>query len=256
MSAGTARDSLSNKAMCGDKVKEMKTIGIIGGVAWPSTVTYYRTINEEVAKRLGGNGLHCAKLVLAQTDFEEIERNQVLGNWERIGGLLAGEANKLKAAGADFFIIACNTVHTAIQYVEARTDLPYIHIVDPAAKMVVDGGYKRVGLLGSGYTMKGTYFTGRLKERYGLDVLLPEGEHEQNVHNALYLELTKGILLPETRARFKAAIEDLAHRGAQAVILGCTEFGMVAKQEDSPIPLIDTTVAHALAAVERALKID
>lgn len=111
----------------------MKTIGIIGGVAWPSTIVYYRTINEEVARRLGGNGLHCAKLVLAQTDFEEVERNQVLGNWERVGELLSIEANKLKAAGADFFIIACNTVHTAMPYVDAKTDLPYIHIVDPAA---------------------------------------------------------------------------------------------------------------------------
>lgn len=232
----------------------MKTIGIIGGIAWPSTIVYYRTINEEVARRLGGNGLHCAKLVLAQTDFEEVERNQVLGNWERVGELLSVEANKLKAAGADFFIIACNTVHTAMPYIDAKTDLPYIHIVDPAAQTALSKGYKTVGLLGSGYTIKGTYFTGRLRERYGLNVLLPEGEHRDNVHNALYKELAKGIFLPKTRAKFKAAIEDLVKRGAETIILGCTEFGMLVNEEDCPVPLIDTTIAHARAAVDRALQ--
>jgi aspartate racemase len=234
----------------------MKTIGIIGGVAWPSSLAYYRIINEEVARRLGGNGRHCAKLVLAQTDFEAIERHQVAGEWDAVGDLLAAEAVKLKAAGADFYIIACNTVHTASRRIEAAVDLPFIHIVDPAAQQAVAKGCKTVGLLGSRYTMRGTYFVGRLKERYGLDVIVAEGEHEANVHNALYEELTKGIFRSETRARFKAAIEDLARRGAEAVILGCTEFGMLVRAEDGPVPMIDTTVAHAHAAVDRALRPD
>ncbi|MGL4961697.1 MAG: aspartate/glutamate racemase family protein [Inquilinus sp.] len=234
----------------------MKTIGIVGGVAWPSSLVYYRIINEEVARRLGGNGLHCAKLVLAQTDFEAIERHQVAGEWDNVGDLLAAEANKLKTAGADFYIIACNTVHTASKRVEAAVDLPFIHIVDPAAQQAVAKGYKTVGLLGSRYTMKGTYFVGRLKENYGLNVIAAEGEHEANVHNALYEELTKGIFRSETRARFKAAMADLAHRGAEVIILGCTEFGMLVQAEDSPVPIIDTTVAHAHAAVDRALQSD
>jgi aspartate racemase len=234
----------------------MKTIGIVGGLAWPSSLVYYRIINEEVARRLGGNGLHCAKLVLAQTDFETIERHQVAGEWDKVGDLLAAEANKLKAAGADFYIIACNTVHTASQRIEAAVDLPFIHIVDPAAQQAVAKGYKTVGLLGSRYTMKGSYFVGRLKERHGLNVITAEGAHEANLHNALYEELTKGIFRPETRAKFKAAMEDLAHRGAEVIILGCTEFGMLVQAEDSPVPIIDTTVAHAYAAVDRALLSD
>jgi aspartate racemase len=231
----------------------MKTIGIVGGLAWPSSLVYYRIINEEVARRLGGNGLHCARLVLAQTDFAAVERHQVAGEWDKVGDLLAAEANKLKAAGADFYIIACNTVHTASPRIEAAVDLPFIHIVDPAAEQAVAQGCKTVGLLGSRYTMQGTYFTGRLKERYGLNVIAAEGAHEANIHNALYQELTKGIFRPETRARFKAALQDLACRGANSIILGCTEFGMLVQAEDSPVPVIDTTVAHAQAAVDRAL---
>jgi aspartate racemase len=231
----------------------LKTIGIVGGIAWPSSIIYYQTINSLVAKRLGGDGLHCAKLVLAQTDFEEIERRQREGRWDLVGDLLAAEGNKLKAAGADFFLLACNTVHTAAGRIEAAVDLPFIHIVDPTARNVLARGYKTVGLLGSRYTMTGTYFVDRLKQRYGLNVLIAEGEHQANIHNALYEELAKGIFLPETREKFKAAIADLVSRGAEVIVLGCTEFGMLVKSEDSPVPVIDTTIAHAEAAVEMAL---
>jgi aspartate racemase len=231
----------------------LKTIGIVGGVAWPSSIVYYRVINELVAKRLGGEGRHCAKLVLAQTDFEEVERRQREGRWDLVGELLAAEGKKLKAAGADFFLLACNTVHTADEQVEASVDLPFLHIVDPAAEYVTSHGFKKIGLLGSKYTMTGTYFVDRLKKRYGLDVLIAEGTHQDNVHNALYEELVKGIFLPATREKFKEAIADLAARGAEAIILGCTEFGMLVDQGDSSVPLIDTTVMHAQAAVELAL---
>src|SRR5262245_26087639 len=205
-----------------------------------------------VAARLGEGGLHSANLVLAQTDFEEIERNQRAGRWDRVGALLAEQGNRLKAAGADFFLLACNTVHTADQFIESAVDLPFIHIVDPTARQVIDRGLTTVGLLGSRYTMTGDYFVGRLQTRYGLNVLVAEGHHQDNVHEALYAELAKGVFLPATREKFRAAIADLASRGAQAVILGCTEFGLLVQPEDSPVPLVDTTVAHAAAAVDWA----
>src|SRR4249919_3425829 len=138
----------------------MKTIGIVGGIAWPSSILYYRIINELVAQRLGDSGLHSASLVLAQTDFDEIERNQREGRWDLVGDLLAAQGNKLKAAGADFFLLACNTVHTASDHVEKAVDLPFLHIVDPTARQVLARGFQTVGLLGSRYTMTGSYFTG------------------------------------------------------------------------------------------------
>jgi aspartate racemase len=231
----------------------MKTIGIVGGIAWPSTIVYYRTINELVAERLGGTGLHSARLVLAQTDFEEIERHQREGRWELVGDLLAEQGNKLKVAGADFFLLACNTVHTADEHVERAVDLPFLHIVDPTAREVLNRGFKTAGLLGSRYTMTGSYFIRRLRDRYALNILIAEGEHVDNVHDALYYELAKGIFRPETRAKFKAAIDDLVTRGAEVIILGCTEFGMLVEAQDSPVPVIDTTIAHVHAAVDMAL---
>ena len=229
----------------------MKTIGIVGGLAWPSTVIYYRTINELVASRLGG--LHCARLVLAQTDFDQVERYQREGRWDLVGDLLAAQARHLKAAGADFFLLACNTVHTASELIEERAGLPFLHIVDPTARQIQQAGFSTVGLLGSRYTVTGTYFAGRLRRRYGLNVLVAEGEHQDNVHNALYAELAHGTVLPATRARFQAAITDLTARGAEVIVLACTEFGMLVKAEDRPVPVIDTTIAHAQAAVEMAL---
>ena len=233
---------------------DMKTIGIVGGIAWPSSLVYYRIINELVAQRLGDGGRHSASLVLAQTDFEQIERNQREGRWDLVGDLLAEQGNKLKAAGADFFLLACNTVHISAGRIQAAVDLPFLHIVDPTARVVQQRGITIVGLLGSRYTMTGSYFVGRLRERYGMNVLVAEGEHQENVHDALYGELAKGMFLPATREKFKAAITDLVQRGAQAVILGCTEFGMLLEAGDSPVPLIDTTLAHAQAAVEMALQ--
>lgn len=230
----------------------MKTIGIVGGIAWPSTIIYYKTINELVAKRLGGGGLHSAKLVLVQTDFAEIERWQQAGRWDVVGDLLASEAMKLKAASADFFLLACNTVHTAADRIEHSVHLPMIHIVDSTARKVLESGFKTVGLLGSRYTMTGTYFVGRLEQRYDLRVLVVEGDDQDMVHNALYTELARGIFLAETREKFKTAINSLINRGAEVVILGCTEFGMLIQAEDSSVPIIDTSTAHAEAAVEMA----
>ncbi|MFS8096836.1 amino acid racemase [Lentzea alba] len=230
----------------------MRTIGIVGGLAWPSSIVYYRVINELVSARLGG--LHSAKLVLAQTDFEEVERHQREGRWDGVGDLLAAEANKLKAAGADFFLLACNTVHTADEHIERSVDLPFLHIVDATARAIQERGFGTVGLLGSRYTMTGDYFVGRLQKRYGLKVLTAEGEHADNVHNALYEELAKGEFRPATREKFKAAMADLAARGAEVVVLGCTEFGLLVQDGDSPVPVLDTTVEHARAAVDLAFE--
>lgn len=229
----------------------MKTIGIIGGVAWPSSLVYYQKINELTAQRLGG--LHCAKLVMVQTDFEIIERYQREDRWDQVGALLGELGNALKRAGADFFLIACNTVHTADRYIESTVDLPFIHIVDPTAKQILTRGFKKVGLLGSRYTMCGEYFVKRIEDRYGLQVLIAEGVYQDYVHNALYQELVKGVFKDSTRARFKDAIADLVKRGAEVIILGCTEFGMLVRPEDSPVPIIDTTIEHIHAAVDTAL---
>jgi aspartate racemase len=188
-----------------------------------------------------------------QTDFEIIERCQREDRWDQVGALLGELGNALKRAGADFFLIACNTVHTADRYIESEVDLPFIHIVDPTAKQVLTRGFKKVGLLGSRYTMCGEYFVKRLEDRYGLQVLIAEGVHQDYVHNALYQELVKGVFKDSTRAKFKDAIADLVKRGAEVIILGCTEFGMLVRPEDSPVPIIDTTIEHIHAAVDTAL---
>jgi aspartate racemase len=176
----------------------MKTIGIVGGIAWPSSIVYYRLINEMVSERLGDGGLHSARLVLAQADFDEIERCQREDRWDRVGEMLAAEGEKLRLAGAHFFLLACNTVHTAARQVEGSVDLPFLDIVDATAETALAQGHSTVGLLGSRYTMYGDYFVGRLRERNGLNVIVAEGQHAEAVHDALYAVLARGIVLPET----------------------------------------------------------
>jgi aspartate racemase len=229
----------------------MKTIGIIGGMAWPSTASYYEAINKAIARRLGG--LHCARLVLVQTDFHLIEQYEREGRWDLLGDELAQLGHALQRAGADFFVIACNTVHAAAERIASSVHLPLIHIVDPTARYLSARGFKTVGLLGSRYTMREGFFVKRLEERYRLRVLVAEGVHENNIHNTLYEELAKGTLTSEARSKFRDAMADLALRGAEAIILGCTEFGTLVRQEDSPVPLVDTTILHVEAAVNAAL---
>jgi aspartate racemase len=231
----------------------VRTIGIVGGIAWPGSIVYYRIINELIAQRRGDSALHSAKLVLAQTDFATIERNQREARWDVVADLVAAQGRKLKAAGADFFLVACNTVHAVAQDIERSVGLPFLHIVDPTARRILEGGFNTIGLLGSRYTMTGSYFVDRLRQHCDVTVLIAEAEHQDNVHNALFAELAKGSYLDATREKFKMAIADLVERGAQAIVLGCTEFGCLVKAEDSPVPIIDTTVAHAEAAVDMAL---
>ena len=231
----------------------MKTIGMIGGLAWPSTVTFYRTINEEIARRLGDEGSHSADLVLSQVDFHEVERCQARGDWDRVAELIGRQAAALKAAGADFYFIACNTVHTVFDRITGYTDLPCLHIVDPVGSYAVQKGLSVVGLMGSRYTMDGDYFTGRLQDKYGLRVLVPSESVREKIDCALYGELTRGIVSEETREVFRQCVAELADAGAQLIILGCTEYGLAVDPEESPVPVIDTAVALAKAAVNYAL---
>ncbi|MCI2419288.1 amino acid racemase [Saccharopolyspora sp. K220] len=234
----------------------MRTIGVVGGIAWPGSIVYYRIINELIAQRMTNTAPHSAKLVLAQTDFATIEHNQREARWDIVADLVATQGRKLKAAGADFFLVACNTVHAVAHHIERAVGLPFLHIVDPTARRILDGGFNTVGLLGSRYTMTGGYFVGRLRQHSDVTVLIAEAAHQDNVHNALFEELAKGIYLDGTLEKFKVAIADLVERGAEAIVLGCTEFGLLVKAEDSPVPIIDTTVAHAEAAVDMALTND
>lgn len=226
---------------------------MVSGIAWPSSMLYYKTINEHFKALTRSNGLHPPNVIHAQTDFALIEKAEAEGNWEEVGRLLIVEVQKLQRAGADFFLLACNTVHAVDDYITNNADLPMLHIVDPAAKKALAYGHTTVGLLGSRYTMRGTYFVGRLQQKYGLKVLVVGGDHESNVDNALYMELARNIYLPATREKFKSAMADLVGRGAESIILGCTEFGMLVQSEDSDVPIIDTSIAHAEAAVEFAL---
>ncbi|OAQ65339.1 aspartate racemase [Pochonia chlamydosporia 170] len=231
----------------------MKTIGIIGGMAWPSTINYYRTINEYYKEYTKAPGLESPTLVITQPNLALIDKLEEEGKWDDVGKLLVAEATKLKAAGAEFFLMACNTVHIADAYVTEHAPLPMLHIVDAAAKIASDRGFGTVGLLGSQYTMTGSYFVGRLKQKYNITAMVPDEKDQAIIQGALQNELAKGVFRPETRQQFKEAIEDLVTKGCQAIILGCTEFGLLVKQEDSTVPIIDTGIVHAKAAVEFAV---
>ncbi|KAA8647862.1 aspartate/glutamate racemase family protein [Aspergillus tanneri] len=231
----------------------MKTIGIIGGIGWPSTIAYYQAINKLTAKRLGGSGTHCAKLVLIQTDFHELEELVQESRWDKIGEIFIGLAERLQLAGAELFLLACNTFHMVAPQIQSHISLPMVHIVDTTARKVTEGGYRIVGLIGSRYTMNGDYFIGRLTSEYGLTVVVPDEGQQNEISGALHGQLVRGIFLPETRSLFRDAIACLVGRGAEVIILGCTEFGLIVQPGDSPVPIVDTTIAHAEASVEMAM---
>ena len=229
----------------------MKHIGIIGGLSWHTSAAYYRLINESVQERLGG--LSSAKCLLASLEFAEIERYQRADRWDQVAAILCDAARGLERAGADFFLIACNTVHIVADQVQAAVSIPLLHIVDATGRHVVARRLHTVGLLGSRWTLRGGYFVDRLRSQYGLEVLLPEGQDEEHVHRAIYSELTRGIVTESTRAQLRTAIAHLAERGAEGIILGCTELMLVLNAEDSVVPLFDTTRLHVDAAVDLAL---
>jgi aspartate racemase len=229
----------------------MKTIGLIGGMSWESTMPYYRLINEGVKQRLGG--LHSARLVLYSVDFHEIERLQHDGNWDEAGAQLAAAARALRAAGAEFLVLCTNTMHKVAATIEAAVEIPLLHIADPTAEAIRQAGIGTIGLLGTRFTMEEDFYRGRLAAHHGLNVLIPDAADREVVHRVIYAELCLGATREESRAAYRAIIGRLAAQGAQGIILGCTEIGLLIKPEDAPVPLFDTTALHAASAIDFAL---
>jgi aspartate racemase len=229
----------------------VRTLGLIGGMTWHSTVDYYRLINEGVQKRLGGS--HSAQLLLLSIDFVPVEKLQEKGDWAGMGRMMGEWAKQLEDAGAKGLLICTNTMHRLAGDVQKAITIPLIHIADATAAAVKRAGLERVGLLGTRYTMEMDFYRGRLEKEHGLKVLIPEEPGRTTVHDVIYKELTYGKIREESRAAYVKIIEDLVRRGAQGVILGCTEIPLLVKEKDSPVPVFDTTALHAAAAVDVAL---
>ncbi|MBJ3786428.1 aspartate/glutamate racemase family protein [Devosia sediminis] len=227
----------------------MKTIGLIGGMSWESSAHYYAAINRETARRLGG--LHSAPLILHSVDFAPVAALQSEGRWEEAGQQLNAVARSLEAAGAQVLGLATNTMHVVAGVMLAGVDIPFVHIADPTAAALLADGFDTVGLLGTRFTMEMDFYKARLRER-GLTVMVPEVDHT-NLNGIIYDELCKGIVRDESREVYQAAIDRMAARGAQAVILGCTEIGMLIDDSTSSLPTYDTTQLHAEALVDAAL---
>ncbi|NHL66804.1 aspartate/glutamate racemase family protein [Burkholderia ambifaria] len=228
----------------------MKTIGLIGGMSWESSAEYYRMINRH-SKALHG-GHHNAKSVLVTVDFAEIEALQRVQDWVALGERMADAARQLEAAGADLVVLTTNTMHRVHDAIEAAVALPFLHIADPTGAALRAAGVERVALLGTRYTMELPFYAERLRDKFGLDVLVPDEAARGDVHRIIYDELCHGVIDAASRAAYVAIIDELAQRGAQAVILGCTEITLLIGADDSPLPVFDTTALHAKAAVEWA----
>jgi aspartate racemase len=229
----------------------MKRIGLIGGMSWESTAVYYRLLNELVAERLGS--LHSADCLLRSVDFFDVERLQSAGAWGQAGELLASEAAALEAAGAEILVLCTNTMHKVAAPIEDAISIPFVHIGDATADAVRAAGFERVGLLATAYTMEQDFYVGRLREQHGLDVLVPDAGDRRIVHDVIYGELCRGVIRAESRDQYRRVIANLAERGVEAVLFGCTEIDLLVDQSDSPVPVFDTTRIHAETAVGLAL---
>jgi amino-acid racemase len=232
----------------------LKTIGLIGGMSWESTVPYYRQINETIKERLGG--LHSAKIVLYSVDFHDIEQLQHAGDWDAAGAVLAEAARSLEAAGSDFLVLCTNTMHKVAPTIEAAVTIPLLHIADSTAAQIKQAGHSTVGLLGTRFTMEQAFYRGRLSERHGLRVVVPNERDRDTIHRIIYEELCLGIILAESRGECRRIMESLVAQGADAIILGCTEISLLVSQQDTKVPLFDTTAIHARAAAEEALAME
>ena len=230
----------------------MKTIGMLGGMSWESTVNYYRAINQGVKQELGG--LHSAKISMYSVDFGEIEPLMRDQRWEDIAARLGDAARVIEAGGADFLMICTNTMHKLFIEIESAVNIPLLHIADATAAQLLDDGIGRVGLLGTAVTMEQDFYKGRLTEKFGIEVLVPEASARADVDNVIFGELCKGVLNDDSRTRYLEIIRQLQGQGAEAVILGCTEIAMLVSQEQTPVPLYDTTAIHAAEAVRWALE--
>ncbi len=229
----------------------MKTIGLLGGMSWESTATYYRLLNEGV--RAARGGLHSAQVLLHSVDFAPLEALQHAGDWDAIGEKLAHDARRVQAGGADFLLLCTNTMHKVAPAIEAAIDIPLLHIADATAEALKRQQVHTVGLLGTGFTMEQDFYKGRLTQRHGIEVLVPEQDDRRLVHRVIYEELCLGRIEPTSHSEYLRILDALAVQGAQAVILGCTEIGLLVQQRDTPVPLFDTTAIHAAQAVALAL---
>jgi aspartate racemase len=230
----------------------MKTIGLVGGMSWESTVEYYRIINEAVKEKLGG--FHSAKIAMVSVDFADIETLQHRGEWDKAAVLLAEATLRVEAAGADFALLCTNTMHRVYDAVQKAVHIPLLHIADVTGREIKARGLARVGLLGTRFTMEQEFYRGKLARDYGLVVLIPDEEERQAIHTILYDELCLGEIKDASRDVFRKIIRGLEGRGAEGVILGCTEIPLIVNQKDSTLPLFDTTGLHARAAVDLALQ--
>jgi aspartate racemase len=229
----------------------MKRIGLLGGMSWESTAEYYRLANELVRDRLGG--LHSAEIVMVSVDFAEIERLQQTGDWEEAGRRLADRSRRLEEAGADLLVLCTNTMHKVATSIEAATTVPFLHIADTTARAVGAAGVRRVGLLGTAFTMEQDFYRDRLAS-HGLDVLVPDAADRAEVHRIIFDELVLGVVTEQSRDAYRGAIDRLVAAGAEGVILGCTEIELLIGQEDSAVPVFPTTRLHIEAAVDLALQ--
>jgi aspartate racemase len=230
----------------------MKTIGFIAGMSWESSLEYYRIVNEEVKTRLGG--FHSAQCLMYSVDFHPIEEMQRQGQWDDAAMILVDAAQKVEKGGADFLVLCTNTMHKLAESIEASLGIPFLHIADVTAAEIKKMGQKKVGLLGTKFTMEQDFYKERLIEKHGLEVIIPTDEERDVIHSILYSELCFGDLKPESKQTFQEIIANLAARGAEGIVLGCTEIPLIVKQEDYEIQLYDTTALHAKAAVDLALQ--
>jgi len=228
----------------------MKTIGLLGGMTWESTVTYYQIVNETIKENLGG--FHSAKCILYSVDFDEIEKCQTDSDWDKSAEILSSAAKSLEKAGADFLVICTNTMHKIAEKIQNNIGIPILHIADLTAEELISMNIKKVGLLGTKYTMEQDFYIDRLKSK-GIEVIVPDAEERQIIHSVIYEELSMGIIDPNSKQNYISIIESLSKRGAQGIILGCTEIGLLIKQDDTSIPLFDTARIHAMKSAEYAL---
>ena len=229
----------------------LKTIGLIGGMSWESTVTYYKIINETVKEKLGG--LHSAKCILYSVDFQEIEECQANGNWEKSGEILGEAANNLEKAGADFIVICTNTMHKVVDQIKEKISIPILHIAEMTAEKILEKGLKNIALLGTKYTMEQDFYKSKLIEK-GINVIIPDKNDIETINEVIYDELCLGTINFNSKKKFLEIVDKLRSKGAEGIILGCTEIGLLIKNEDTDVPLFDTAIIHAEQAAIYSIK--
>ena len=229
----------------------LKTIGLIGGMSWESTVTYYKIINETIKEKLGG--LHSAKCILYSVDFQEIEECQANGNWEKSGEILGEAANNLEKAGADFIVICTNTMHKVVNQIKEKISIPILHIAEMTAEKILEKGLKNIALLGTKYTMEQDFYKSKLIEK-GINVIIPDKNDVEIINKVIYDELCLGTINSDSKKKFLEIVDKLRNKGAEGIILGCTEIGLLIKNADTDVPLFDTAIIHAEQAAIYSIK--